>query len=192
VSLHGRRIFFLEAHESAGEERNMFGFVVGSVCLIALFKLHHMRRMAWAHGHGFHGSHHGHHHGWGRFGGRGSWAGPRRGLYHLLEALDATPAQEKVIMAAVEEVRAAAGELRGEFRQSRVDLAQAFRAASFDAEVMGNAFARHDEQLETLRKAVTGALAKVHDALDERQRARLAEWLDSRGGFGSFFGGVYR
>jgi uncharacterized membrane protein len=189
VTLQSRRIFFLEAHESAGEVSNMFGFVVGSVCLIALFKLHHMRRIAWAHGHGFH---HGHHRGWGHFGGHGPWGGPRRGLYHLFEALDATPAQEKVIMAAVDEVRAVARELRGELRQSRGDLAQAFRADSFDAEVMGNAFARHDDHLEKLRKAVTGALAKVHNALDERQRARLAEWLDASGGFGPFFGGVYR
>jgi uncharacterized membrane protein len=184
----------------------MLGFVVGSVCLIALFKMRHMRRMAWAHGHGY-----------GRCGGRfeedgdergfrghgpfghgpfgrsgGPFGGRRRGLYRLFEALDATPGQEKVILAAIDEVKAAAMEGRGEFKQSRVDLAQAFRADSFDAVIMGNAFARHDEHLERLRKALVGALAKVHDALDERQRARLAEWLDTRSGFGPFGFGVYR
>jgi Spy/CpxP family protein refolding chaperone len=188
----------------------MLGFVVGSVCLIALFKMHHRRRMWWAYhqGHGGFEGHHGHGpfghgpfggHGpgpFGRFGGGpfgGFGGGRRRGLYGLFSALDATPAQEKVILSAIDEVKQAAREGRGEFRQSREDLARAFRADSFDAEVMGNAFARHDEHLERLRKAVTGALARIHDALDEKQRAQLAEWLDSRGGLGSFVGfGPYR
>ena len=181
----------------------MLGFVVGSLCLIGLFKLRRMRRMGWAYGYG------GHHHGCARdegFG-PGPFAGDERsggfgfgrraGLHGLFRALDATPAQEKVILAAVEEVRAAAREARGEWKQSRVDLAGAFRAESFDAEVMGNAFARHDEHLERLRKAVTGALAQIHDALDAQQRARLAEWLDAGGmrGFAGFGGrgfGIYR
>ena len=187
----------------------MLGFVVGSVCLIALFRMHHRRRMWWAYhqGHGGCEGHHGHGpfggHGPGPFGRAGGpfgggfrggpFGGGRRGLYGLFSALDATPAQEKVILSAIDEVKQAVREGRGELRQSREDLARAFRADSFDAEVMGNAFARHDEHLERLRKAVTGALAKVHDALDERQRARLAEWLDSTGGLGfGPFGGVYR
>ena len=188
----------------------MLGFVVGSVCLIALFKMHHRRRMWWAYHQG-HGGCEGHHGGGpfgghgpgpfgragGPFGGGGFRGGPfgggRRGLYGLFSALDATPAQEKVILSAIDEVKQAVREGRGEFRQSREDLARAFRADSFDAEVMGNAFARHDEHLERVRKAVTGALARIHDALDEKQRAQLAEWLDSRGGLGSFVGfGPYR
>jgi hypothetical protein len=44
-------------------------------------------------------------------------------------------------------------------------------------------FARHDTTLETLRKAGMGALAKVHDALDERQRARLADMIESGPGY---------
>ena len=176
----------------------MFGFVVGTLCLIGLVKLHRMRRMMWAYGHGYEDGcgpsfGHGHHRSFGGgfpgFGGRHR-GGPRAGLYALFHALDATPGQEKVIRAAVDEVRTAAAETRGEWKQSRVDLAGAFRSESFDAEVMGNAFARHDEHLERLRKAVTGALAKVHDALDEKQRARLAEWLDAGGGFNGF--GIYR
>ncbi len=179
----------------------MLGFAVGTICLLGLVKLRRMRRMGWAHhGHGFGG--------WGHAGGcdgrsergegregRGPWGGGRRrvGMYALFEALDATPAQEKVILAAVDEVRTAARETRGEWKQSRVDLAQAFRADSFDAEIMGNAFARHDEHLERVRKAVVGAFAKVHDALDEKQRARLAEWMDA-GGFGDVARGfgIYR
>jgi uncharacterized membrane protein len=190
----------------------MFGFVVGSLCLYGLIKMHRMRRMAWAYGHGHqdacgggpmfrrHG-HHGHGPGFGHgpFGGRGfarGFGGPARGgLYGLYQALDATPGQEKVIRAAFDEVRTAVGEARGEWKQSRGDVAQAFRADSFDAEIMGNAFARHDEHLERVRKAVTGALAKVHDALDEKQRATLAEWLDSQRGPGFGMGpdfGPYR
>jgi Spy/CpxP family protein refolding chaperone len=191
----------------------MLGFVVGSVSLITLLKLCHMRRMARAYHMGQEhgpGMHHGGPFG-GPFGGRGPFGGGpfgggpfghgrsghhgpfrggrRRGLYGLFEALDATPAQEKVILSAIDEVKLAVREGRGEIRQSREDLARAFRADSFDAEVMGNAFARHDEHIERLRKAVTGALARVHDALDDKQRAQLAEWLDSRGGMGAFMGG---
>jgi uncharacterized membrane protein len=148
----------------------MLGFVFGTLCLVGLYKLHRVRRMGWGH--------HRHH---------------RGGLRALFRAIDASPGQEKVIAAAVDEVRAAARETRGEWRQSREDLARAFRADSFDAEVMGLAFARHDDHLERLRKAVTGALARVHDALDERQRVRVAEWLDDVRGHGPAFGfGIYR
>jgi uncharacterized membrane protein len=194
----------------------MLGFVVGSVCLIALFKMRHMRRM-YAYGYGHrHGCEHGSYedaegghpfrgnpfggnpfrgHRQGRGFGFGPFAGGGRRamLYRLFQALEATPGQEKVIVAAIDEVQAAARESRGELKQSRVDLAQALRADSFDAVIMGNAFARHDEHIERMRKAVVGALAKVHDALDEKQRARLAEWLDAAGGTGPFGGfGVYR
>jgi hypothetical protein len=108
-------------------------------------------------------------------------------LRRLFSELDTTPGQEKVIVKAVDEVKTAAREARGELALSRKDLARALGGESFDAEIMGNAFARHDTVLESLRRAATGALAQIHDALDPAQRARLAELLDKN--FGGHFPG---
>ncbi len=181
----------------------MLGFVIGTICLVALIKLTRARRMwrmaacGYGPGAGF-----GHHHGWhgrggwggGGWGGWGAWHGDPRGggpgwgagagpwgggmLRHLFATLETTPGQEKVIGKAVEDVKAAVKNARGEIDLTRKDLARAFAAPSFDAEILGNAFARHDGALDEVRRAVTGALAQVHDALDEKQRARLIEMLE--------------
>jgi hypothetical protein len=72
---------------------------------------------------------------------------------------------------------------RGEMQKSREDVARAMRGPSFDEPVMGELFARHDAALETIRRAVVGALAKVHEALDEEQRKRFASMIERAGGF---------
>jgi uncharacterized membrane protein len=100
-----------------------------------------------------------------------------------------------VIAEAFEEVRQAIRNGRGEWRASREDISRAVGGDVFDESVLGGAFARQDETLTNVRKAVTGALIKVHEALDERQRRRLAEII-GRGpggfGFGPFGAGPYR
>jgi hypothetical protein len=95
------------------------------------------------------------------------------------DRLGATPAQERVIHDAAEELRAAASKLRGEARQTRSDVAGAFRKSHFDEVLFGELYARHDSALEELRKAFVGAGARIHDALDEQQRARLADMIES-------------
>jgi hypothetical protein len=159
----------------------------------------------WHHGYGGCGGRRfGHHHGpwgggWGRWGGHHGWDngdldgdafGPRfghggfgRGFFFrsVVNRLDATPAQEKVIRDAVDEVREAASKLKGEARRTRADVADAFRKPHFDEVLFGELYARHDRGLEELRKAFVGAGAKVHDALDERQRARLADLIEAAG-----------
>jgi hypothetical protein len=57
------------------------------------------------------------------------------------------------------------------------------RSPAVDEVLFGEMFARHDAALEALRKAGVGAIAKVHDALDERQRARLADMIEAGPGF---------
>jgi hypothetical protein len=205
----------------------MFGFIIGTVCLIGLIKT--LRggcggggwgrrgygygggcgggRWGGGWGHGGHGGYgggpggweegsgpeHGHHRGgpfrthgrawggWGRGGGMQSFF-----LRRLFEHLDATPGQEKVIAAAVEEMRQAMREQRGEVQKTRGDIARAMRGANFDEVVLGELFARHDTAIEAMRKSAVGALGKVHEALDERQRARLADLVEQYPGF---FGG---
>ena len=103
--------------------------------------------------------------------------------------LETTPGQEKVILAAIDEVREAARKARGEARSTRKDVAGAMRAPAFDEVLFGEMFGRHDAELTELRKALVGALAKVHDALDEKQRAKLAELIESGPGF--FRGGPW-
>jgi len=109
----------------------------------------------------------------------------------LFERLDTTPGQEKVIVGAVSDLRDAFGSLRDEGKRSRDDLAKALRSPSFDEALFGEAFARHEATLGDLRKKAMDAFAKVHDALDEKQRARLADLIESGPGFRGF-GGPYR
>jgi alkanesulfonate monooxygenase SsuD/methylene tetrahydromethanopterin reductase-like flavin-dependent oxidoreductase (luciferase family) len=111
-------------------------------------------------------------------------------LWHLFDRLDTTPGQEKVIREAVEELRDTARGMRREMRQSGDDVSRAMRGESFDETVMGDMFARHDDRIRELQKAFVGTLAKIHDALDERQRKRLADFLEAGPPRG--FGGPYR
>lgn len=187
----------------------MFGFFVGTACLIGL--VYTLRRGGCHGGYGYRqrarfagcGSYDDSSCGsWGnqdvegdrggggpfRSHGRGHWnhGAPPMAFFFLrrvFQALDTTPGQEKVIRAAVEELVAEANKHRGEVQKSREDIAKAMRSASFDETGMGELFARHDASLEALRKAVVGALAKTHEALDEEQRKRLADMIERAGGW---------
>lgn len=184
----------------------MLGFLIGTLCLIGLIKVVRAGRCGrgygacgggW-HGRGWHGGGwhgggwrgHGHGHGWRGGWGRGGWM---RGLF---ERLDTSPGQEKVIKQSVEEIFAATRSMRGELDQSRRDIASALRSGVVDETQMGELFARHDEKLREVRKAMVGALARVSDALDEDQRKQLADLIErglvGGGGWGRFGGGPYR
>jgi hypothetical protein len=110
-------------------------------------------------------------------------------MRRVLDGLETSPAQEKVIFAAAEEFRTEAAKFRGELRKSRGDVAAAFRKPAFDEVMLGELYARHDTAIEGLRRAFVGLGAKVHDALDEKQRARLADLIESGP---RFMGGFFR
>jgi len=184
----------------------MIGCVLATVGVIGLLKMMHHHRWHGCGGwrrrmrHGYHGGW-GHHPWdggpWGHRFGRPSFDdGPDFGndndlgdgprgfgrrivMRSVLDQLEATPAQERVIVAAADEFRAEAAKFRGELRKSRGDIAGAFRKSSFDEVALGELYARHDTAIEGLRKAFVGLGAKVHDALDEKQRARLADIIES-------------
>ena len=174
----------------------------------ALHRHHHWHHARWAHcgpggfgrwGHGWRGQGYGctpaNDDGYGEFRdggddgyGPGFGDGPRwmRGGFRngfmarvISDRLEASPAQERVIHDAVEEFRAAAVKLKGEGRKTRDDVAGAFRKGHFDEVLFGELFARHDSALTELRKAFVGMGARIHDALDEKQRARLADLIES-------------
>ncbi|MGO8969328.1 MAG: periplasmic heavy metal sensor [Myxococcaceae bacterium] len=142
------------------------------------------RPYAFAHG-GWHRGWHGEH---GRRGWRGeeSWGGrgfggpgrARRMLRWVYERLGTSPAQETVLADAAEAVADSFEGLRGEWEQSRGDLARALRAEPFDVDALKAAFGRHDERIKVLRDVVVTQGARVHDVLDARQRAALADALD--------------
>ncbi|MEP7124455.1 MAG: Spy/CpxP family protein refolding chaperone [Byssovorax sp.] len=186
----------------------MLGIIIGTVCLIGLVKVLRRGRYGrhgygggcgtgggggcgggWGGGGRFRG-HHGHEGGWGgheggfrRGGWGGGWGGPGFILRAIVEQLDATPEQEKVIVAAFREVREEAAKHRGEARKSREDIAKAMRSPGFDEVLLGELFARHDTAIEAMRRAATGALAKVHVVLDEKQRGELADLIENGPGF---------
>ena len=170
----------------------MLGIIIGTACLIGLIKvLRHGRggygyggggcgRGGWGGGGRFRG-HRDHEGGYGRHeeGGFRRGGGPGFFLRAIIEQLDATPEQEKVIAAAFREVRDEATKNRAEMRKSREDIAKAMRSPGFDEVLLGELFARHDTAIEGMRRAVTGALAKVHVVLDEKQRDQLAGIIEN-------------
>lgn len=142
----------------------MFGFFIGTACLIGLYAV--ARRG----GHRHHGCGGGHY-------GRGGFGG--RMLRRALERLDTTPGQEKVIREAIHDFKAEAWNLRGEMRGTRSELAEALRAPELDKALLDRVFAKHDEVIEKLRASVVDTAEKVHTTLDEQQRKRLADMVES-------------
>ncbi|HEY1416710.1 MAG TPA: periplasmic heavy metal sensor [Myxococcaceae bacterium] len=152
----------------------MWGFLVGALCLYGLART--MRGGGWAYAHGHGGP-------WGRRRG-GGWNGPghaggRGPLRWLFERMDTSPGQEKVIAEAAEALR---GTMRGwhdDTERMRSDVARSIRGETFDAAALEEAFARAEARMAGMREMLRGQAARVHEALDSRQRAELADLLAS-------------
>lgn len=156
----------------------MFGFFIGTICLLGLIAVLRRGRRGC---HGWHGGHHHRHHHRG---------GQRHMLRFLFERLDTTPGQEKEIRGAIDDLFEEGRGLRREGRSSRDDVAKLLRTESLDETILGELFARHDERLRDMQKAFADALGRIHQALDPEQRAQLASLLESDHGPGH--GGPYR
>jgi hypothetical protein len=182
----------------------MIGVFIGAACLFGLCKMAHMRRYGRRHHHRrFGGAPWGMRGGCGygyggggcgdEYGGYDGYDGPeawddhrggpwelRRGFFGLrsiFARLQTTPGQEKAIKAALQDLRSQGRSIRDDARGMRKDLASAFRAESLDAETLGTVASRASGTVDALRDAAIGAVLKVHDALDERQRGLLADML---------------
>jgi Spy/CpxP family protein refolding chaperone len=152
----------------------MFGFFIGSACIAGLAMMAARRR--------FHG--YGHGHGpWHRHG-RGGFR--RRVLYGILDRLDTTPGQEKVILAAIDDFRDGAREARRGLEDVRKDVAEAFRAEAFDEASFAALFDEPLRRLQTIRDSFAKTVGTVHEALTPKQRARVSDMLESttRWGYG--------
>lgn len=125
-------------------------------------------------------AHHGHQHGH-----RWHWShGMARGLFRHL---DTTPGQEKVLLAELDLVMAAAEALRQESRLSREDVASFLRKGAADDAAVEGAMGRAQRKVDDARKALKDALQRVHETLDEDQREKLAALLEGGGRRGPRF-----
>jgi Spy/CpxP family protein refolding chaperone len=150
----------------------MIGMLIGTVCAVGLVSMVRRARRRMGGGCGYGG---------GGYGGRRGYG--RRGwfLRSLFERLDTTPGQEKAIMSALDELRENRAALREELEQTRSDLAHAVRGGLIDDATLEESFARHDRLLARVRVSFVEAAKRATEALDERQRQTLAQFLEGRG-----------
>ncbi len=103
------------------------GFLIGTICLIALIRV--LTRRRWYGGYHHWGYAHAGPYGWGYGGPR--WHGRGRGfLFSILARLEATPTQEKAILGAFDELKDTARELRGTVREACSTTSSARPSAS--------------------------------------------------------------
>jgi Spy/CpxP family protein refolding chaperone len=168
----------------------MFGFLLGSVCLVGLIKVLRggrcgsggWQRGCGGQGQGWYGGHGGHH-GWhGRHHGRGG--DPRRRMRWAFARLGTTVAQEQELLAAFDKMQEVRENAREQMQRARGELAAVLRAETFDEEATGALTARIEALVDEGRKAGLDALATAHRVLDVRQRGILADFLDGGGFFG--------
>jgi len=138
------------------------------------------------HGHGRHGHHRGGPPWMMRGRGRRGWRGGRRGrrwmLHAALSRIDATPAQERVIVGEIERLQERVHGARGGLKDARGDLAAALRGAVLDDAALGAVLGRVDGAMSETRAAALDALRNIHAVLDEKQRELVSEMLEGRDG----------
>lgn len=162
------------------------------ICLaigLGVLGLAAMRRARHCHGGGpgWHGrgGWHSHHRGRHRVG-RRSWM-----LHAALDRIDASPAQERAIIAEVEKLQERVHSAKRNLKDARGDLGAAIRGSVLDDAALGAVLGRVDTSTVEARTAVVDALRSIHGVLDDRQRAQVADLLDSNGG-GWWRRGPYR
>lgn len=159
----------------------MFGLLIGTLCLMGLLAtLRHRRHARFfpGYGPGFGG--------WDRYGHEPSFRhhhhhdagyGRSRLLFGVFRRLDATPGQEKAILALAEAVAQQLRDSRKELDGARRELAAALGGEALDPLAFDAAFARGGELFTRLSRELQHALAELHEVLDPEQRKQLAEWL---------------
>lgn len=133
--------------------------------------------------------HRGPHDPWHRRGPRGRRR--RWWLHRALARLDATPAQERAIVGALDTLRERVAGARDRVDGARGDLAAAVRGQAIDDAALGAVLGRVDAATAEARDAALEAVRSIHGVLDDAQRAHLADLLE--GGRGGWWrGGPYR
>lgn len=143
--------------------------ILGAGLVGAFVVTRHHRRHHRFGGH-CHRRHHGHHRGFGR--GRRRWI-----LGRLFERLDATPAQERALVAELDTLEERLRAARGNLVALRPALGDALRAEHLDATATAGLEASLDAVVADARAALFDSLRKIHALLDGKQRALAAELL---------------
>jgi len=158
----------------------IFAIGLGILGFVAMRRAH--RRCHGYSGYGWYGP-------WGYHGHRGD--GRQRWMMHAaLARLDATPAQERVIVGEIDKLKERVGGARASLKDTRGDLAAALRGPELDDAALGAVLGRFDAATAEARSAAIDALRGVHAVLDDKQRAQLGDILDRGGGW--WRGGPYR
>ena len=172
----------------------MFGFLFGTLCLFGFagllktsFHRHHHGAYAHGHGGGCHGGPRGR---WGGREGRGRGPGfafdeegPRGDAFArafgeiLKRRLRVDEDQEGLVDHALIDLRGALKDLATVLKDSRKNLADAFRGEKVDEAALAASFGQHDEAITRARRDVVSALKQVHAVLTKEQRAQAADWL---------------
>lgn len=133
-------------------------------------------------GHGFHGGprgfHRGHH---------GAWAGPsfddggvlgvRRPLRFLAHKLELSEAQVATFAAILDEIKTERAQAAVDQRRRTSALAETLESTTFDEQRVASIGDDQRQSDEKIHAAVARALKKMHTALDDEQRKRLAYLL---------------
>lgn len=99
----------------------------------------------------------------------------RRGLGHVFRRLGTRPEQESVLRAEAEQLFSELAGFRGDAFALREELASLFADPALDEASVAAALEKPLSRLADLRAKVAGSLARIHAALDEAQRQRLAD-----------------
>jgi Spy/CpxP family protein refolding chaperone len=112
-------------------------------------------------------------------------------LRRLFERLDTTPGQEKVVMAAVDDVQRKGWAARSSMFGARGEVAKAMRSETFDSAAINEILEKQQANLDELKKSVREGLQQIHEAMTPEQRGELADLVEfgpGRGHFGRYHG----
>lgn len=145
--------------------------VLGAIALRRARRCHHRGGYGWRGPYGHHHHWHGHH------------RDPRSWMLHAaFERIDASPAQERFIIAELDKLAERVHGAKRNLRDARGDLGAAIRGPALDDAALGAVMGKVDGATAEARAAGIDALRAIHGVLDERQRAMLADLLDRGGG----------
>lgn len=160
---------------------------LGVLGFVAMRRAHHRCHASgwggpWRHGY-YHHYHHGH----------GGWRGGGRRwmLNAALERIDATPAQERAIVAEIHKLEDRVHSAKRSVRDVRGDFAAALRGPTLDDAALGAVLGRVDATTSEIRAAALDAIRGIHGVLDDHQREQLASFIDA-GWFRRGGGSPYR
>ena len=125
--------------------------------------------------------------GWGRHGGGRRWK-----IDLALERIDASPAQERAIIAELDQLEDKLHSARRGLGAVRVQLADVVRASELDEGALAGVVHGVEQAATDAREALLAALRTIHALLDDKQREQHGALLGRAGRRGGGGGGPYR